>query len=81
MKICSRCKSNRILGVSGKTSDCFSLTDYRTQRDMCGYVIANAGIGEGGDYIEFDYCIDCGQIQGSFPINEKAVTDFYNQYD
>ena len=25
------------------------------------------GIG-GGDYTEFSYCLDCGQIQGRFPV-------------
>ena len=28
---------------------------------------AHLGIG-GGDYIEFSYCGDCGQIQGDFPL-------------
>ena len=26
------------------------------------------GIG-GGDYIEFAYCLDCGQIQKDFPVD------------
>jgi hypothetical protein len=31
-----------------------------------GYVPDDMGIG-GGDYVEFDYCLQCGQIQGRFP--------------
>jgi hypothetical protein len=30
------------------------------------------GIG-GGDYVEFDYCLNCGQIQGQFPLNKTKV--------
>jgi hypothetical protein len=32
-----------------------------------GYVPSKMGIG-GGDYMEFSYCLDCGQIQGKFPV-------------
>ena len=34
-----------------------------------GYVPENLNIG-GGDYIEFTYCLQCGKIQGDFPITE-----------
>jgi hypothetical protein len=33
------------------------------------YVPDFIGLG-GGDYIELDYCLDCGQIQGDFPLEE-----------
>ena len=32
-----------------------------------GYVPRDLGIG-GGDDIGFDYCLDCGQVQGAFPL-------------
>jgi hypothetical protein len=32
-----------------------------------GYVPRDLGIG-GGDDVHFDYCLDCGQIQGKFPL-------------
>jgi hypothetical protein len=35
--------------------------------DHDGYVPNDLGIG-GGDYIQFSYCMDCGKIQGSFPL-------------
>jgi hypothetical protein len=34
--------------------------------DGCGYVPPILGIGE-EDYLDFSYCLDCGQIQGKFP--------------
>lgn len=32
------------------------------------------GIG-GGDYVEFDYCLDCGQIQGTFPVPKHEIEE------
>lgn len=32
-----------------------------------GYVPDDLGIG-GGDYVEFDLCLDCGQVQGTWPL-------------
>jgi hypothetical protein len=39
-----------------------------------GYVPSNLGIGS-GDYIEIQYCLDCGQLQGEFPITPDDVCD------
>ena len=65
---CQSCKSDNILKVSGKVSDMFfgSLVNAEIEKD--GYVPNDIGIG-GGDYIEFDYCLKCGQIQGEFPLS------------
>lgn len=62
---CQKCSSDKILSVTAKCSDCCFIDTDTESHD--GYVPENIGIG-GGDYIEFDYCIDCGQIQGTFPI-------------
>ena len=64
---CQKCGSERIAGVSGKTSDrCdFSIDSKDIHHD--GYVPHDVGLG-GGDYIEFDYCLDCGQMQGEWPL-------------
>jgi len=64
--ICQRCKGNRIADISGKTSDCFS--GEIDGKDYDGYVPSDMGIG-GSDYIEFAYCLDCGQIQGKWPVH------------
>ncbi len=64
---CIRCESTRILSISGKTSDLFDARAMHTNKIYDGYVIRNIGIG-GGDYVTFSYCLDCGQIQGNFPV-------------
>ena len=79
MTQCINCKSTRIAGVSGKTSDMCYFTVAGKETD--GYVPENVGITDGtgyGDYIDFEYCLDCGTIQGKFPISKKAVKDALN---
>jgi hypothetical protein len=36
-------------------------------RHYHGYVPRDLGFG-GSDDVQFDYCLDCGQIQGQFPL-------------
>jgi hypothetical protein len=37
-------------------------------RHLHGYVPRDLGIGGRGDDVHFDYCLDCGQILGNFPL-------------
>jgi hypothetical protein len=67
---CQRCKSNRVASIVAHCSDCFNVTIGKHEID--GYVPCDMGIGEGDD-VELDYCLDCGQIQGTFPIKETEV--------
>ena len=71
-----KCGSTRILSVSGKVSDlCYS----QIKRDGLtrdGGAPYNMNVG-GGDYIEFDLCLDCGQNQGTFPVSEDAVNEAF----
>lgn len=67
-KKCQRCESPRVAEVSGKVTDSchFSVpADGFLQRD--GYVPGVVG-DAGGDYMEFDFCLNCGQIQGEWPV-------------
>lgn len=68
---CQRCKSERVGEASGKCSD---LTGFRLGNiDVHSvYVPGDWGIG-GGDYLEFNYCLDCGQIQGDWPLPETEL--------
>ena len=71
---CDKCQSDRVLRVSGKTSDMFSASGDGVDYD--GYVPTNIGIAgpnDYGDYINFVYCLDCGKIQGKFPIPQKNI--------
>jgi hypothetical protein len=61
---CKKCNSERILQAGGKCSDMFSAVI--GNNEYSGYVPSDLGIG-GGDYVEINVCLDCGQLQGKFP--------------
>jgi hypothetical protein len=63
---CQKCSSSNIIRVSAKCDDRCHVTfdDY----ESCDYAPSNIGLGLGGDYLNFSYCGDCGQIQGTFPL-------------
>jgi len=65
------CNSDRIAFLNGKTSDMcqFAYKDI----DVNGYVPELVIGDEYGDYIEFHFCLDCGKIQGNFPISDEQV--------
>lgn len=68
---CKNCLSTRLATISGKCSDCFSLST--DDLDYDGYVPNGIGIG-GGDYIELFYCLDCGMIQSDeFPVSQETL--------
>ena len=66
MANCKTCKSDRIASVSSKASDlhCVQIVG---GNEHDGYLPSDMGIG-GGDYVEFSWCLNCGQIQGKFPL-------------
>jgi len=67
---CSSCGSERILSVNAKCSDlCFVAIDGHEKND---YVPDDLGIG-GGDYVEFELCLNCGKVQGEFPLPESEL--------
>ena len=83
---CKKCNSNRVASVSAKCSDCcgVNLGDVSYE----GYVPEGLGIG-GGDYIDLSFCLDCGQLQGNFPlptakieenISDEQVVEFFNNH-
>lgn len=67
---CNKCKSIRVLDMSAKCSDRFNCDLGTATHD--GYVPLDMGIG-GGDYIELSMCLDCGQVQGKFPLPETDL--------
>ena len=38
------------------------------------YAPPHLNIGEGGDYVEFDVCVNCGQMQGQWPLPSNVMT-------
>lgn len=74
---CTNCKSDRLMRISGKTSDLFHA--HYKGKDYNGYVPNGIVIGDDGygDYIQLTYCLECGKIQGKFPVSEKKATEFF----
>ena len=70
---CQRCKSDRILTVGGKTNDLNEFV-FKNKRSN-DYVPSGLNIGA-GDYIHFKTCLECGQIQGTFPVRNPT---FYEE--
>lgn len=67
-----KCGSDRIIYVNVKCSDtCF--VRYQGE-DRDGYAPYDIGIG-GGDYVHFNYCADCGTIQGEFPLPSNILVE------
>lgn len=72
--VCQRCQSQRVASIVGKCSDCFSADIPADGIDSYqGYALRIEDIC-GGDYIELEVCLDCGQVQGKFP-KEKVTPD------
>jgi hypothetical protein len=67
---CIKCSSDRILSVNAKCSDrcIFNFGDH----EYDGYVPEDCGIG-GGDYVYFKVCLDCGQMQGKWPLPKSEL--------
>ncbi len=77
MSNCQACKSERIMSIYAKCSD-LCVCNFG-EHEHQGYVPSDIGVG-GGDDVQFEYCLDCGQIQGDFPLPacdlEKGINPF-----
>ena len=75
---CDKCGSERVASVTGKTSDmCYF---YEGKNERHGYVPLGVNIDKGSDdYISFMYCLNCGKIQGEFPVSDEQVEDACNR--
>ena len=62
---CQRCQSGRVADLLARCSDMCSMA--LAGKRQSGYVPRDMGVG-GGDDVGFVYCLDCGQIQGCFPV-------------
>lgn len=45
------------------------------EKEKDGYVPSDMGIGDSLDYVEFSWCLNCGQIQGVFPLPMTKVEE------
>ena len=70
-----KCGSHRIANINAKCSDMCHVeiedeNGYVNSSD--DYAPKDMGIG-GGDYLRFSYCMDCGSMQGNFPLDETDL--------
>jgi len=75
MRTCSKCGGGARVEVTAKCSDLCALqgTLQGTNFNYTGYVPEGLGLGNDGDYVEFSYCPDCGQMAGSWPKAQGLV--------
>ena len=62
--MCQRCKQNTIMHVVAKCSDMYC--GDHAEGENGSYVPSGLGIGS-GDYIDFKLCLNCGQVQDTWP--------------
>lgn len=67
---CQRCQSDRVLDVCGKCDDKVNLQ--LGDNNCHDYLPDDLGLG-GGDYLRFSMCLDCGQVQGQFPVEAESM--------
>jgi len=65
MAECQRCGSDRIFETTSKSSD-LNCTRFRSDEGE-GYFPGIPNLG-GGDYVELSVCLECGQVQGNWPV-------------
>ncbi len=63
---CQRCKSGRVLVASSHGRDCHCV-QIKNNSIEADYLPRDLGIG-GGDDMEIEVCLDCGQLQGTWPL-------------
>jgi hypothetical protein len=72
IETCQRCGGLRLARVLAHCMDMCSVDLAGGHRS--GYLPRDLGIG-GGDDVHFAYCLDCGQIQGRFPLPATAIEE------
>lgn len=70
MSRCQRCEGTRLARVLARCSDMCGID--LAGRQYHGYAPRDLGVG-GGDDLHFAYCLDCGQIQGRFPLPPTEI--------
>ena len=71
---CQHCASTRLLSVTAKCSDLFTCVIKLGEmlKSYTGPVPGDLNIGS-DDYLKFSFCLDCGRIQGEFPLLKSST--------
>ena len=62
------------MGITAPCDEDEFIAIFRSKEVESREVPTDLGIG-GGSAIEFEYCLDCGRIQGDFPLDMTEVED------
>ncbi len=64
------CNSKRIFLISAKSSDCNICIFNGKERDGYAPLVNNVC---SGDYVDISVCLDCGKVQGKFPVEDPEI--------
>lgn len=68
MKKCKRCGTDRIIEMLiYESPDDGDASEYKGQRCTLSELFGEP------EMIQMNFCVECGQIQGKFPISEKRI--------
>lgn len=67
-----KCGSKRLMNLSGKSSDLHSWEIEHLKHEGDGYAPDIPHVCD-GDYIDFTFCLDCGQIQHFSPVSDEYL--------
>lgn len=72
---CQKCDSDRIMDIHGKVSDCCIAVYKGYESD--GYPPYEIGVDceNDSDSLSFSYCLECGQIQGKWPLSDPTLDE------
>lgn len=67
---CQTCHSKRIIIIQAKADDgfTFEIPELNFETEERGYAPDVKNITDTGDYMCPEICLECGQIQGKFPV-------------
>lgn len=71
---CQRCHSERVVSIQSHASDLHFVAAPHANYEKDGYLpyIENLG---GGDDFSASICLQCGQVQGEWPVDDSAFSD------
>jgi len=68
---CQTCGKDRIINVYAKCND-LCCVEFKGEY-LNGYVLKDLNIGDWGSHVDIFYCLNCGQIQGNWPIKSPNM--------